>query len=281
MNILAERGKRFLFFGVVVSSFSLFAHVDAALSENISKPEFFQDRGLGSLAVVRGARTRSQADYYRSYFVLGERRCNFLDDRRSYLVINHRSEKHIGDRAYFSIRIAHFHNFRDRDSAPTQTELHLYRNDSAWYDASNAQVRDYRRVPDEFEIDLSQLLEMHGNSVDQEQGREDAATAIGDFHAFLETDSYHAERGSRRIDTWTDRLYIGGRSVRRRVANASRFSVRNFGFEVFGGRSSTSPVVFDLEPHGAEGAIIIVSSSLKDVPTRTYEIGFKRSVCSG
>lgn len=239
-----------------------------AYSRDLHRALFYNDTPFGSLAWVKNAQTRNAARTRYKIEDLTPERCVDLPRSGSqWFLINHSdsniSEKKIG---YFSIIIIYSFSEDNLVISNQNYGLYLQRN-SGWYSGSN-KIDSFDLDPSRISMKIEEFIDIHNAT----EGKEDESLEylnkkIGVWHASLVGDG---------PTSWQDRYLYGARLRAYLTPDVKAISARLVRFMAIDGSSSRDPVLFWLDPIGANSAIILVDAPRQENvgARRVYSVRF-------
>lgn len=239
---------RALFFFIVF----IFSPTDYSMAntsgERVTKPSFYLQYPLGTIAWIPRARTEEQAKNLRIYKVLDENNCYELPRKSQYwFSINHREQPKWGTKGFFSIRLLY-------EMSNAKDDLHIYRN-KGWVDESGAELPKLEKLPDALTLNASKFVELHDV---QNKNLDEVRVLRNEVNQ--NTDGLHAFLPKANIDSWKHAYLIGKSILTNSNDEIGRLSVRHIRYTVTAKRNSEHPVIFDFSSHNANSVTILIDS---------------------
>lgn len=198
---------------------------------------------------------------------LSEENCiNLPSSGTQWFLINHRDDGLDGQTGYFSIRILYQSGSTDRDYI--RQGIHIQRNGN-WYDEAGHQIKaGHERNPEQIKLSGEQFISLH----DPRSGKEasNLAALVSNLGA------WHIKPTLEEETSWTDR-YLYGATLKAYASDTTgAISARLIRFTATSSSSSGEPVLFWIDPCGAESALILVDAPRHEYQgsRRVYQIKF-------
>ncbi len=237
-------------------------------AERRLRADFYEETPFGSLAWIRNSTTRAAAESNLFVVDLTTTPCIALPaEGIHWFMINHSDRNLDGRPGYFAVRI--LYEYESDDHLPlNQVGIHLQRNGN-WFDASGTEIADgFEKYPDQITLSGASFTSLHDPSgQDAARRLERFRKSVGDWHLKPTRDGE---------SSWQDR-YLYGPALRAYFKrSAFAISARLMRFTATARTWSTKPVVFWLDPRGAEGATILINAPRHpDTPSRrVYTVKF-------
>lgn len=247
--------------GVIVASlvwaFGL-AMGNPAEARRVHRQLFYSGTPFGSLAWVQNAPTRDTARRKLMVEDLSGETCIALPDAGvQWFMINHRDDELEGEVGYFSVRI--LYRFASGDAVPDwRSGIHLQRNGN-WFGTDGRPVaKEYERDSPQIPLSPQEFVALHDpNAPDGTHNLARLEAAVGPWHMKPAVDA---------DSSWSDRYLYGPMLKAYFTDLTDAISARLLRFTVTSSNTSSSPVLFWLDPRGASSALVRI-----DAPTLRYE----------
>jgi len=240
----------------------------AISADRVHRSLFYDNTPFGSLAWMKGVKTRSAARDRLTVNNLADDNCIVLPAKGiQWFMINHRDPDLDGVPGYFSVRILYRTN-PDAAGGAIRQGLHIQRNGN-WYDGSRRVARPYERHPEQIALSEQDFIALHDPAEgDEEKSAAALEASLGPWHMAPSADDQ---------TSWTDRHLFGARLRAYSSPGTSAISARLIRFTATSSASSADPVVFWLDPLGATSALILVDAPRHDYQgsRRVYDVLFE------
>lgn len=223
------------------------AHANRTLRSN-----FYENTGLGSLALLPNSRTESAARAALMVFDLTEQTCiNLPGSGRQWFLINHHDEERQGEVGYFSVRILYEYAAEEKSREP-YVSIHLQRNGN-WFDEGGTQATGrYEWTSDRTGMTGETFMNLHDPSDEKANDRfRELQSSVG---------AWHMKPTASSESSWSDR-YLYAPLLRAYLRkDVTAISARMIRFVATASSWSSSPVVFSIDSRGAESATILIDA---------------------